>query len=135
MRLIGLSLGAALLAMGSAHAMDGDAEAGKTVFGKCQQCHIVESATHRIGPQLQNLFVRPIAAAEDDKGKVFNYSPAFKKFAEENESWTPEMLTEYLKNPRAYIKGNRMAFAGLKDDADIANVIAYLKTFSEEKTQ
>ena len=135
MRLLGLTMGAALLAMGSAQAMDGDAEAGKTVFGKCQQCHVVESKTHRIGPHLVGLFDRGIAAAADESGKAFNYSPAFKGFAEENEKWTPEMLTDYLKNPRAYIKGNRMAFAGLKDDAEVANVIAYLQTFSEPASQ
>ena len=104
----------------------GDAEAGETVFNRqCRACHQVgEGARNTAGPALTGVLDREIASTEG-----FRYSPAFTAKKEEGFVWTEEALTEYLANPRAYIPGNRMAFAGLRSDEDIANMIAYLATF------
>ncbi|HEX4894622.1 MAG TPA: cytochrome c family protein, partial [Hyphomicrobiaceae bacterium] len=61
----------------------------------------------------------------------FNYSPANKEAGEKGWVWTDENLMKYLENPRAAMPNNRMAFAGLKDEQDRRDVIAYLKKFSQ----
>ena len=101
-------------------AISGDADAGKKVFRKCKACHVVDSDKNKVGPSLQGVIGRQIASVEG-----FKYSKAF---MEADLVWTPENLAEYLKKPRAYIKGTKMAFGGLKKDADIENVIAYINS-------
>ncbi|EHJ95435.1 c-type cytochrome [Agrobacterium tumefaciens] len=105
---------------------EGDAEKGAVVFKKCTACHAVgEGAANKVGPELNSIIGRKVAGVEG-----FNYSPAFKAKAEEGWVWDEAHLTEYLANPKAYIKGTKMAFAGLKKPEDVADVIAYLQTFS-----
>lgn len=104
---------------------DGDAAKGEAVFKKCVACHAVgEGAKNKVGPELNGILGRKVAAADG-----FNYSPAFKAKAEEGWVWDEGHLTEYLANPRAYVKGTKMAFPGLKKPEDLADIIAYLKTF------
>ena len=100
--------------------VSGDAAKGKKVFRKCKACHVADSAKNKVGPTLQGVIGRQIASVEG-----FKYSKAF---MEADLVWTPETLTEYIRKPRAYIKGTKMAFAGLKKDADLENVIAYLQS-------
>jgi cytochrome c len=103
---------------------EGDAAAGEQSFNKCRACHQVgPDARNGAGPALTGVIGHPIASAEG-----FRYSPAFTAKKEEGFVWTEETLNEYLTNPRAYIPGNRMAFPGLRDDEERANVIAYLAT-------
>lgn len=104
----------------------GDVEAGATVFKKCAACHNVEEAKNKIGPHLVNVIGRTPGSLED-----FKYSKGMTTYGEEN-VWDEATLTDYLANPRGVVKGTRMAFAGLKKEEDLVNVIAYLKTFSEE---
>ena len=104
-------------------AVTGDAAAGKKVFRKCQACHVVNSDKNKVGPTLQGVVGRQIASVDG-----FKYSKAF---MEADLVWTPETLTEYLAKPRTYIKGTKMAFAGLKKPADIENVIAYIESESK----
>ena len=105
---------------------EGDAELGAKVFGKCKACHMVgEGAKHRVGPELNDLIGRTAGAAEG-----YSYSKAMKAAGEAGTVWDEATLTAYLVNPKGYVKGTKMAFAGLKKDDDVANVIAYLKTFS-----
>lgn len=104
----------------------GDVEAGATVFKKCAACHNVEEAKNKVGPHLVNVIGRTPGSLED-----FKYSKGMVAYGEEN-VWDEETLTAYLANPRGVVKGTRMAFAGLKKEEDLVNVIAYLKTFSEE---
>lgn len=105
---------------------DGSADAGAKVFKKCAACHAVgEGAKNKVGPELNGTVGRKVAAVES-----FNYSPAFKAKAQEGWVWDEKHLTEYLANPKAYIKGTKMAFAGLEKPEEIADLIAYLKTFS-----
>ena len=107
---------------------DGDADAGQKVFNKCKACHAVgDGAKHRVGPELNNLFGRTAGGAEG-----YKYSNAMIEAGEGGLVWDAQSLAEYLANPKGMIKGTKMAFAGLKKDDDIADVIAYLSSFSQE---
>ena len=108
------------LTLGSSLALaQGDAAEGEKVFNKCKACHVADEAQNRVGPHLVGLFGRQAGNVEG-----FKYSDAMK---ESGITWSEETIAEYIADPRGYIKGNRMAFVGLKDDEDIANLIAYLK--------
>jgi cytochrome c len=100
-----------------AHA--GDAAAGKKVFAKCMPCHNADKPQNKVGPTLLGLFGREAGSVEG-----FKYSDANKN---SHVVWTAETLNEYLKDPKAFMPGNKMAFAGIKDDEDRANLIAYLE--------
>ena len=106
-------------------ALAGDAAAGEKVFKKCKACHMVTKERHKSGPHLVNLFGRAAGSAEGFK----KYSKAMKG---SGVVWDAETLDAYLEAPKKYIKGTRMAFAGLKKEKDRANVIAYLQTFSAQ---
>ena len=103
----------------AAPAMAGDVAAGAKVFKKCKACHVVDKEKNKTGPHLVNLFGRTAGSLEG-----YKYSKAMKA---SGIVWTEETLAEYLRAPKKYIKGTKMAFAGLKKDADIENIIAYLK--------
>jgi len=97
----------------------GDSDKGEKVFRKCKACHVVDKEQNRVGPHLVGIIGRTSGAVEG-----FKYSKAMK---DAGLTWTEENLAAYLTDPRGFIKGNRMAFAGLKKEADVVNVIAYLK--------
>lgn len=102
-----------------------DAAAGETVFKKCKTCHMVgEGAANRVGPELNGIVGRAIASLD------FNYSNSMKEFATANGAWTVELIDAYLAAPKTVVPGGKMAFAGLPDAADRANVIAYLQQFA-----
>jgi cytochrome c2 len=101
---------------------------GEKVFRKCKACHQVgDGAKNRSGPVLNGLIG---ASAGHIEG--FKYSKALMGKAEEGLVWNDETLAEFLASPKSFIKGTKMGFAGLKKEADIAAVIAYLSTFSGE---
>lgn len=102
----------------AAEALTGDPETGKKVFKLCMACHSVEPGQNRLGPTLHNVIGREAGSIEN-----FNYSKAHK---ESGIVWTPETLDPYLKNPAKYIPNNRMAFVGIKNDQQRADLIAYL---------
>ncbi|MFZ5929861.1 MAG: c-type cytochrome [Pseudomonadota bacterium] len=107
-----VSLAAALAA--------GNADNGAKVFKKCAACHAVDAAAgNKVGPNLHDVVGRKVASAAG-----FGYSPAMTGHGGE---WTYENLDKYLANPKAAIPGNKMAFAGLKKQADRADVILYLR--------
>jgi cytochrome c len=96
-----------------------DAAAGQAEFSKCKICHTVESGgRNAVGPNLHGIFGRN--AGTSDK---FAYSEAMKK---SGIVWDDETLAKYLRNPRGFIPGNKMAVPGIKDDEQIANLLAYL---------
>lgn len=97
----------------------GDAEKGKRVFNKCKACHVVNAEKNRIGPHLVGLFGRTAGSVEK-----YRYSKSMKS---SGIVWNAETLDAYLKNPRQYVKGTRMAFAGLKKASEREDVIAYLR--------
>lgn len=115
---------AMLLICSTAFAQEGDVAAGEIVFKKCGVCHNIDSDKSKVGPSLQGVIGRQPGTKEG-----FKYSKAMTDFGA-GKVWDEAQLTTYLANPRAVVKGTKMAFAGLKDPADIANVIAYVKTFS-----
>jgi cytochrome c len=129
MKTFGLAVMVTALLAGSAVAEEtGDAEAGKQVFAKCAVCHnIGPDAKNKVGPALTGVIGR-----QPGTFPGFNYSAAMKKFGEDGKIWTPELLATYLKAPRDVVPGTRMAFAGLKDQTDEDNLIAYLLTFSPD---
>lgn len=105
-----------------------DPAAGANSFKKCASCHSAEpSSPNKVGPGLWSVVNRPIAAHE-----AFSYSAAIKDFSKGGaEKWDYEHLNHFLAAPKAYIKGTAMGFAGLKNDQERANVIAYLRSLSD----
>jgi len=117
---------AAATGLGTLTAQAGDAEAGAKVFKKCAACHAVgDGAKNKVGPQLNEVLGRTAGSLEG-----YKYSKAMIAKGGEGLVWDEETLTAYLAAPRKYIKGTKMAFAGLKKDADLENIIAYLATYS-----
>jgi len=105
---------------------EGDAASGEKVFKRCAACHAVgEDAKHKVGPHLNEVIGRAAGAAEG-----FKYSKAMIEAGAGGAAWSDETLDAYLADPKGYIKGNRMSFAGLRKESERADVIAYLKTFS-----
>jgi cytochrome c len=101
-----------------------DATAGANVFKKCQSCHSIEKGgPNKVGPDLWDLVNRPIATHGG-----FSYSAALKEFSNGGqETWTFDHLNHFLAAPRAYVKGTAMGFAGLKNDQERANLLAYIR--------
>ena len=107
----------ALLAMG-------DIDHGKNVFKKCSACHsIKKGGKNKIGPALYSVLGRNVAALDN-----YKYSKAFIAYGK---SWTFEEMSGFLKKPQSYIKGTKMAFAGLKKDRDRASVILFMNQSSD----
>lgn len=107
-------------------AQEGDPTAGAVVFKKCATCHVVETDKNKVGPSLNGVLGRKAGTHPD-----FRYSPAMLAAGEGGLVWDESTLRDYLHDPRKKVKGTKMVFPGLKDEADIANVIAYLKQFSK----
>lgn len=104
---------------------DADPSAGEAFSRACASCHTFEQGgANRVGPNLWGVVGR-------DKGAVegFNYSSAME---EAGSDWTYENLSAFLLNPRGYLPGTTMSYAGIRDGEDRANVIAYLRTLAED---
>jgi cytochrome c len=109
-----------LLGAASAQAA-GDAAAGKVLFTqKCGLCHSAVQGQNKIGPSLYGVVGRPAGTAAN-----YTYSDAMKNA---NRTWSEATLDDYLTNPRQKIPGVKMIFAGLPEENDRQNVIAYLST-------
>ena len=109
---------AALLAMG-------DIATGEKVFKKCAACHsIVKGGKNNIGPALYNVVNRQVGIVSD-----YKYSKALSGYGK---NWTFEELNGYLIKPAKWIKGTKMAFAGLRKEKDRASVILYLNKNSDK---
>ena len=97
---------------------------GEKVFKKCAACHsIKQGGGNKIGPKLWNVMFRSVGAVED-----YKYSKALAAYEKE---WSLEELNGYLTKPAKWIKGTKMAFAGLRKEADRASVIKYLNENSD----
>lgn len=94
-------------------------EAGRHVFAQCRSCHTIdEGAPNRVGPNLHGVFGREIGAIEG-----FNYSEAVRGA---DFVWDADHLDHWLQNPQTFLPGNRMAFAGVRDEDERRDLIAFL---------
>ncbi|WP_337184262.1 cytochrome c family protein [Shinella sp.] len=105
-----------------------DAGAGETVFKKCASCHTPEKGgPNKVGPNLWDVVNRPIASHEG-----FSYSAGMTTFSEGHKVvWDFDHLNFFLEAPKKHVPGTAMGFAGLKKDDERANLIAYLRTLSD----
>ena len=102
----------------------GDIAHGEKVFKKCSACHSIEAGGgNKIGPALYNVVGRKIAAVED-----YKYSKALVEY---EKNWSFEELNGFLIKPQKWIKGTKMAYAGLRKEKDRASVILYLNKYSD----
>jgi cytochrome c len=104
-----------------------DPAKGQAGIKACQACHNFEKgAGAKVGPALYGVVGRP-------KGSMagFNYSAAFKELAGKGEKWDYASLDAFITNPKAYVAGTAMGYAGLPDGAKRAEIIAYLRTLSD----
>ncbi|RCS25002.1 cytochrome c family protein [Phyllobacterium salinisoli] len=100
---------------------------GADVFKRCQACHTgAKGGPNKVGPDLWDIVDRPIASHPG-----FSYSAGMKEFAQTAKLWTYDHLNGFLTSPKNYVKGTAMGFAGDKNDAERANLIAYLRTLSD----
>jgi cytochrome c len=113
-----VALGLAVIAGG---AQAGDPAKGKTVFQRCAICHRVEkNGGNGLGPNLFGVVNRKAGTVAG-----FNYSAAMKN---SGITWSTDKLEAYIEHPSAIVPGNRMAFAGISDAGQRADVVAYLAT-------
>ena len=109
--------------MGMANAQD--LAAGEQSFRKCSPCHSVgEDARNKVGPELNALDGRKSGTVAD-----YSYSDANKTAAI---TWNEASFKDYIQNPMAKVPGTKMAFAGIKNEAEIANLWGYLKQFKAD---
>ena len=102
---------------------DGDAALGEQVFKKCSACHTAADKTNKVGPFLFGVVGRKVATADG-----FNYSDGMKEYGATGAVWDEKTLDTYITDPKAVVAKTKMAFAGLKEQVDRDNLIAYLKT-------
>lgn len=121
-------MAAAALCAAAAPAMAADPAAGEKAFAVCKACHKVgEGAKNGVGPTLNGVVGRAAGSSEG-----FNYSDAMKN---SGITWDEASLAEYVKNPKEKVPGNKMAFAGVKDDTKLADIIAFLGQFNADGTK
>ena len=113
-----LILGAALAALLPFAAQAQDAAAGEKVFAQCKACHAF--GKNGVGPDLKGVIGRKAGTHEG-----YNYSAAMKN---SGLTWDSATFMEYIKDPKAKVPGNKMIYAGLKDDKKIKDLEAYLET-------
>jgi len=101
-----------------------DVKAGEVAAKKCATCHSFDAGgANKVGPNLHGILGRPVG-----KHEGFSYSPAV---SGHGGNWDYALLNCYLTDPKACIPGNKMAFAGLKKDGERADVIAYLRSVTD----
>ncbi len=112
---VGLFAGSALA--------EGDVKKGEKVFKRCKACHKVEDGKNGVGPHMFGIVGRDVAGVDG-----YKYSKAMVEYGSADEVWDADRLTRYLTKPKAEVKGTKMAFAGLKKEQQIIDLITYLDT-------
>lgn len=116
---------AAALSLAVTHAFAQDVANGEDVFKKCRACHAIGAgAKNLVGPQLNGLVGRKSGSSEG-----FPYSEANKN---SGVTWDKDTFLKYIKDPKAFMPGNKMAFAGVKDEQDAADLFAYIAQFNAD---
>ncbi len=111
----------------AAQTLQGDTERGEALFSQCKGCHQVgPEAESRIGPHLNGIFGRQAGAISE-----FRYSKSMQRAGADGLTWDHDTLGAYLANPRSLVSGTRMSFRGLKDPQDLADVMAFLRSYSD----
>jgi cytochrome c len=100
--------------------MTTDVAAGEKVFALCRSCHVLDDGVNRVGPSLYNVVGRKSGSVAG-----FSYSDANKN---SGVTWTTDVLFKYLEDPKGFMPGTKMAFPGIKDAQDRANLVAYLES-------
>jgi cytochrome c2 len=97
---------------------------GQKVFNRCRACHAIGPGAHnKVGPALTGIVGRKAGAATG-----FNYSDAMSQAAAKGLVWTDGNLQQYLDSPDTFLPKGVMAFAGIKNEAEVKDLIAFLKT-------
>ena len=118
-------LAALLTAAGAGGASAQDAAAGEKVFGVCKLCHqIGDNAKSGVGPVLNGVIGRKAGTVAG-----YSYSDANKN---SGITWDEATFREYIKDPKAKVPGTKMAYAGLKDEQKINDLVAFLKQFDAD---
>jgi cytochrome c len=123
--IVSFAVFAGAIVSGADVAIAQDSAAGEVAFAKCQACHTVGvGATNKIGPELNGLDGRATGSAAG-----YQYSAALKNAGF---TWDQASFTAFMQNPRTKVPNNKMAFAGMKDPSEIANLWAYLSQFKTD---
>lgn len=105
-----------------------DAAAGESAVRRCASCHTFEEGgADGVGPHLYGVVNRPKGAVDG-----FNYSDAMQEVAAEGQVWGFEELDGFIANPRGYLEGTTMGFAGVRDVEERADILAYLNTLQAD---
>jgi cytochrome c len=96
----------------------GDVQRGAQVFAQCKVCHSLEAGKNMLGPSLHGLIGRKAGSVPG-----YAYSPAMKNA---NVTWNEDTLSKYLSDPKAFIPGDKMPFAGIKDPSKLGDLLVYL---------
>lgn len=106
----------------------GDAVRGAEIWGECSGCHAIgPDAEDGIGPKLNGVFGRRAANLEG-----FDYSRSLERAGRDGLVWTLETLDAYITNPRIFASGTRMSYRGLSDETKRADLLAFLRDFSDK---
>ncbi len=112
------------VAAGVSPASAQDAGNGQKVFNRCRACHAIGPGAHnKVGPALNGIVGRKAGAAAG-----FNYSDAMKQRAATGLVWTEGNLQQFLDSPDTFLPNGVMAYAGIKNEAEVKDLIAFLKT-------
>ena len=100
---------------------------GESIFKKCSICHTInKGGANKIGPNLWNILNSKVASKDD-----FVYSSAMSNKGNSNDIWNIQELINYLKSPRKYVPGTKMAFAGIKKIEDRIDLIEFLRNHAD----
>jgi cytochrome c len=126
MRQFAYAVAAGFIVFAPALAQAQDVAAGEKVFLQCRTCHQVgETAKNAVGPALNGMFDGRKAGTQPG----YTYSAAYKTL---DKVWDEDNFRVYIKDPRGVTPGTKMVYAGMKDDTQITNLIAFLKQWGAD---
>lgn len=121
-----LAAGFLVLTLPVAPAAAQDGAAGQRVFNQCRACHTINQGGRAgVGPNLHGVVGRKAASVEG-----FRYSAPMREKAQEGLTWNEETLRAYIRDPKAVVPGGSMSYPGLRNDQQLSDLIAYLKSQS-----